>query len=126
MLSSRRIVLSCNRTARLPKLAWRTLSLALILAAAGLVQLAPLALPQPARGQSLAESPDRESYLRLHYTKEEHLIPMRDGTKLFTTVFRAARYHADLPDPDEANAVCDRPVWRRQVSQRRSARAITS
>jgi putative CocE/NonD family hydrolase len=88
MLSTRRIVLSCIRTAWLPKLAWRTLSLSLILAAAGLVQLGPLALSQPARGQSLAESPDRESYLRLHYTKEEHLIPMRDGTKLFTTVFR--------------------------------------
>ena len=28
-----------------------------------------------------------ESYIRLHYTKSEHMIPMRDGVKLFTSVF---------------------------------------
>src|SRR5712691_5177755 len=28
-----------------------------------------------------------ESYLRLHYVKHEHMIPMRDGVKLFTAVF---------------------------------------
>lgn len=28
-----------------------------------------------------------ESYLRLHYIKSEHMIPMRDGVKLFTSVF---------------------------------------
>ncbi len=28
-----------------------------------------------------------ESYIRLHYIKQEHQIPMRDGVKLFTTVF---------------------------------------
>jgi putative CocE/NonD family hydrolase len=28
-----------------------------------------------------------ESYIRLHYTKQEHLIPMRDGVKLFTSVY---------------------------------------
>lgn len=28
-----------------------------------------------------------ESYIRLHYTKQEHLIPMRDGVKLFTAIY---------------------------------------
>ena len=28
-----------------------------------------------------------ESYIRLHYTKHEHMIPMRDGVKLMTSVF---------------------------------------
>jgi putative CocE/NonD family hydrolase len=28
-----------------------------------------------------------ESYIRLHYTKQEHMIPMRDGVKLFTAVY---------------------------------------
>lgn len=36
-----------------------------------------------------AQSPDnsQESYLRLHYSKHEYNVPMRDGTKLFTSVF---------------------------------------
>ncbi len=28
-----------------------------------------------------------ESYIRLHYTKQEHLVPMRDGVKLLTAVY---------------------------------------
>jgi putative CocE/NonD family hydrolase len=28
-----------------------------------------------------------ESYIRLHYTKQEHMVPMRDGKKLFTSVY---------------------------------------
>lgn len=28
-----------------------------------------------------------ENYIRLHYAKSEHMIPMRDGVKLFTSVF---------------------------------------
>src|SRR5262245_43307680 len=28
-----------------------------------------------------------ESYLRLHYVKQEHQIPMRDGVKLFTAIY---------------------------------------
>ena len=35
-------------------------------------------------GQELQQP---ESYLRLHYIKSEHMIPMRDGVKLFTSVF---------------------------------------
>ena len=36
----------------------------------------------------LAQEPTQlESYIRLHYTKSEHMIPMRDGAKLFTSVF---------------------------------------
>ena len=30
---------------------------------------------------------EREAYIRLHYTKQEHLIPMRDGVKLFTAIY---------------------------------------
>lgn len=36
------------------------------------------------RGQ---EANPLESYIRLHYTKQEHLIPMRDGVKLHTAVY---------------------------------------
>lgn len=28
-----------------------------------------------------------ESYIRIHYSKQEHMIPMRDGVKLFTSVY---------------------------------------
>lgn len=35
-----------------------------------------------------AQEPSQlESYIRLHYTKSEHMVPMRDGVKLFTSVF---------------------------------------
>ena len=35
-----------------------------------------------------AQEPSQlESYIRLHYSKSEHMIPMRDGVKLFTSVF---------------------------------------
>jgi putative CocE/NonD family hydrolase len=33
------------------------------------------------------EASQQESYLRLHYIKSEHMVPMRDGVKLFTSVF---------------------------------------
>jgi putative CocE/NonD family hydrolase len=33
------------------------------------------------------EANSLESYIRLHYTKQEHMIPMRDGVKLFTAVY---------------------------------------
>lgn len=33
------------------------------------------------------EATPGESYIRLHYSKHEHMIPMRDGVKLFTSVF---------------------------------------
>jgi putative CocE/NonD family hydrolase len=54
----------------------RNLWLALVL----LLTAAPFAHAQTA-DNSL------ESYIRLHYIKQEHQIPMRDGVKLFTTVF---------------------------------------
>lgn len=28
-----------------------------------------------------------ESYIRLNYTKQEHMVPMRDGVKLFTSIY---------------------------------------
>jgi len=42
-----------------------------------------------AAATAAAQTNDRtqESYLRLHYTKHEYQIPMRDGVKLFTAVF---------------------------------------
>jgi putative CocE/NonD family hydrolase len=37
---------------------------------------------------SRAQEPSQlESYIRLHYQKQEHMVPMRDGTKLFTAVY---------------------------------------
>lgn len=36
---------------------------------------------------SAQEPTQWESYIRLHYTKSEHMVPMRDGVKLFTAVF---------------------------------------
>ena len=43
-----------------------------------------LAIAQCGIGQ---EPSALESYIRLHYTKQEHMIPMRDGVKLFTAVY---------------------------------------
>jgi uncharacterized protein len=40
----------------------------------------------PALGQA-QDTTDLPAYIRLHYTKQEHEIPMRDGAKLFTAVF---------------------------------------
>ena len=37
-----------------------------------------------ARGQ---EPSALESYIRLQYTKQEHMVPMRDGVKLFTSIY---------------------------------------
>ena len=35
-----------------------------------------------------AQEPQQsESYIRLHYTKHEYMVPMRDGVKLMTSVF---------------------------------------
>lgn len=47
-----------------------------------------VALGVTAPGGSYAqEASHAESYLRLHYIKQEHRLPMRDGVKLFTSVF---------------------------------------
>ena len=76
---------------------------------------------------SFAQTTDTlESYIRLHYDKQEHMIPMRDGVKLFTAVYLPQGYDPDVPDPDEADAVLGRSLRRRQVSRRRSGRASTS
>ncbi len=39
------------------------------------------------RESSAQEVQSLESYIRLHYTKYEHMVPMRDGIKLMTSVF---------------------------------------
>ena len=50
--------------------------------------LAVLALPFPVvRAQQPAPDALREDYVRAHYTKYEYRIPMRDGKRLFTSVF---------------------------------------
>src|SRR5256714_1828310 len=40
-------------------------------------------------GRAAAQTTDNslESYIRLHYTKQEQMIPMRDGVKLFTAIY---------------------------------------
>src|SRR4051812_9053597 len=40
-------------------------------------------------GTAAAQTPDnsQESYLRLHYHKQEQMIPMRDGVNLFTAIY---------------------------------------
>src|SRR5262245_20394156 len=38
--------------------------------------------------RSSAQAPESlESYIRLHYEKQEQMIPMRDGVKLFTSIY---------------------------------------
>ncbi len=53
-----------------------------------LLASAALAFSQP-RGQQPMPQPvqDRAAYIRQHYTKQEFLVPMRDGVKLFTSVY---------------------------------------
>lgn len=38
-------------------------------------------------GSARAQEPPKEDYVRAHYTKYEYRIPMRDGKKLFTSVY---------------------------------------
>jgi hypothetical protein len=58
-----------------------------------LMVLACVALCGPARAQAATpphpsgESSERAEYIRSHYTKFEYRIPMRDGTRLFTSVY---------------------------------------
>src|SRR5262245_3178429 len=47
----------------------------------------PLVLTSPAH---TAQAPDKDElakYIREHYVKQEHRIPMRDGVRLFTTIY---------------------------------------
>ena len=57
--------------------------------AAALLFATSLLLPAIARAQTPAtsEANPLASYIQLHYTKLEHQIPMRDGTKLFTAIY---------------------------------------
>src|SRR5688572_27437554 len=43
------------------------------------------------------EASNLESYIRLHYLKQEHLVPMRDGVKLFTSVYIPRDTTRDYP-----------------------------
>jgi uncharacterized protein len=54
------------------------------LALVGLL-IVPGAWAQPAPVPKLEEA--NEAYVREHYTKSEHMIPMRDGVRLYTAVF---------------------------------------
>ncbi len=42
----------------------------------------------PARAES-----DLAEFIRANYTKSEHLVPMRDGVRLFTAVYVPAWHH---------------------------------
>src|SRR5256884_2071934 len=39
------------------------------------------------RAQEAGKEPPKEDYVKAHYTKYEYRIPMRDGKKLFTSVY---------------------------------------
>ncbi|MCC6493043.1 MAG: X-Pro dipeptidyl-peptidase, partial [Pirellulales bacterium] len=52
-----------------------------------LLILLAAALATPQAGIAQTDDRTQESYLRLHYTKHEYQVPMRDGVKLFTAVF---------------------------------------
>ena len=62
--------------------AWPLPSLALALAVIA-VQAAPARAG--VEGDAAAEA--RADYIRAHYTKYEHRVPMRDGARLFTSVY---------------------------------------
>ncbi|MBL8816459.1 MAG: CocE/NonD family hydrolase [Planctomyces sp.] len=52
--------------------------------------LSAILILSSACGQACSQTPDpavAESYIRLHYIKSEHMIPMRDGARLYTVVF---------------------------------------
>lgn len=52
-----------------------------------LVALAGPARAQAAKPQQPASDSERAEYIRSRYTKLEYRIPMRDGTRLFTSVY---------------------------------------
>jgi putative CocE/NonD family hydrolase len=60
----------------------RRLLLALVLASLAFAQRRGPQPPAPTQAQL-----DRAAYIREHYTKHEFQIPMRDGVKLFTSVY---------------------------------------
>jgi hypothetical protein len=55
--------------------------------AVGLVVGMGILLSTGSRCVTAQEPSQLESYIRLHYTKSEHMVPMRDGVKLLTSVF---------------------------------------
>src|SRR2546421_10723481 len=50
------------------------------------VLLAPISFAQPG-GQLTKEQRELADYIKSHYTKSEVMIPMRDGVKLFTSIY---------------------------------------
>ncbi len=57
----------------------------LVLMALAIAALVGLAVPSPARADEAAEK--RAAAIRAHYAKYEFRIPMRDGARLFTSVY---------------------------------------
>ena len=60
----------------------------------GLMVLVLVTLAGPASAQAAktpqqpyGDSSERAEYIRSHYTKFEYRVPMRDGTRLFTSVY---------------------------------------
>ena len=56
--------------------------------------------------------------VRAHYTKYEARIPMRDGKRLFTSIYVPKDSVAPVPVPDDAHAVHGVAVRRRQLPPR--------
>lgn len=50
-----------------------------------------------ASGSLAQDANSLESYIRVHYEKQEHMVPMRDGKKLFTAVFLPRDTTRDYP-----------------------------
>ena len=43
------------------------------------------------------EEPDHETWVRENYVKSEHMVPMRDGVRLFTLIYAPRDDSKDYP-----------------------------
>ena len=86
-----------------------------------LLILAPSLLTAQGRaGVSAAPATLGRDFVRENYTKFEYRIPMRDGVKLFTSVYIPKDVFTDdrtYPDPDAAHRLQRRALRHRPVSR---------
>ncbi len=80
----------------------------------GLLVLAASAFLAQERGAGDLAKQQLE-YTKAHYVKQEHRIPMRDGTKLFTVVYVPKDASRQLSDHDAEDALLRRPLRRREL-----------
>ena len=71
--------------------------------------------------QEKPEAP-AEDYVKAHYTKYEYRIPMRDGVRLFTSVYVPKDQSQPMAVHGRPDAVFGGAIWRRPVQE--EARAI--